>query len=539
MKVASLLAKYISANATGTVSRFMGGFGSGPPSVGTYKAGDFITDAKGFMWVCTSDGTPGSWERVGKNGFFYTREYGIKFDGATDSTTRANNTAGWVALAAAIQAVVTPGLKGQAPNGAFQGGNQLNGGGSALTDPGVCVVDYIDMAHRMLIQGHGLGSTLMQSANQTRALISNRRDGIVHAKYCTVRDIRLHGNSDNQTSANCHGVLWQGEESYSNYQDQRDEDYDERHALINVDILKTKGANVRMVGAGRNLLMGVTGRNAGLQGVYSFQDNNGVNVDIGWAGTACFEVAGDDNRWTDSKGWYGGQVTPAQGVAWKLTADSGTLAGCSAQDCTAEALTVGNNSDSGFGWSIGTFMADSNSKGSAGTYAQVKVAGANNNIEAVVRNRYNAGGPGTVALEVVPGSLQNKITINPGTGPWGVTTLLKSGSDVSGNEVVFGANAKGWVNLAAVSNVFTANPLLGSRFRCGALTANSTFANPPWKWDGASIRVRVQQNGTGGFTLGWGSDFESGIPNPNSAPNAVTIYDFVHSSTSGKWERWN
>ena len=239
----------------------------------------------------------------------------------------------------------------------------------------------------MTNQGHGLGTTILQAASQTVPLLTNRRDSTVHAKYTTTRDIRAHGNGDNQTTAN--DVIWfNGDTSYT-YNDTRDEDYDERHALINVDIIKGKGALVRMTGAGRNLMLGVTGRNSGKEGVYSFQDNNFANVDMGWAGWAAFAIAGDDCRLTDCKGWYSGQVDSTKGpgfstspptpVPWRdarLRTTPPKLSG------SATAVIAPSGIPSPGSWRT------RNSKGSAGTYPQIKVQGANNNVEATVRNRY-------------------------------------------------------------------------------------------------------------------------------------------------------
>ena len=46
-------------------SRYTGGTTSGPPTTGTYQAGDFMTDLNGFMWVCTTSGSPGTWQVTG------------------------------------------------------------------------------------------------------------------------------------------------------------------------------------------------------------------------------------------------------------------------------------------------------------------------------------------------------------------------------------------------------------------------------------------------------------------------------------------
>lgn len=46
-------------------ARFVGGTASGAPISGTFAVGDFIVDANGMFWVCTTAGTPGTWTRNG------------------------------------------------------------------------------------------------------------------------------------------------------------------------------------------------------------------------------------------------------------------------------------------------------------------------------------------------------------------------------------------------------------------------------------------------------------------------------------------
>jgi hypothetical protein len=46
-------------------SRFVGGMVSGPPTEGTWIAGDFVVDkTNGLIWICVEDGTPGKWRAV-------------------------------------------------------------------------------------------------------------------------------------------------------------------------------------------------------------------------------------------------------------------------------------------------------------------------------------------------------------------------------------------------------------------------------------------------------------------------------------------
>ncbi len=42
-------------------SRYVGGTTTGPPTSGTFAVGDFVVAQDGFMWVCITAGTPGTW----------------------------------------------------------------------------------------------------------------------------------------------------------------------------------------------------------------------------------------------------------------------------------------------------------------------------------------------------------------------------------------------------------------------------------------------------------------------------------------------
>ena len=340
----------VGAKATGTLGRFIGGVGTGPPSSGTWAVRDFCIDARGIVYVCTSAGTPGSWIEAGKNGFFYIREFSAKTDGSTDDTTAFSD------AMTAIQATATPGFKFQNGSGTFQGGSQANGGGTLLLDPGTTVVSNIVLAHRAAIVGHGKGSGIFQKASSTGPVIKNRRDGSVHAKYTTLKDFRIHGNSANQSSTTNHGILFSGTVS-GTYNDTLDEDFDECHHVENVDIIYTKGDGVHTVDSGRNNFSNVTVRNATGNGIYTDYDNNFVNCDVGWSGNHGYYVNGDDCRFASCKSWYSTMH------GFYISSDSGVMDACSAQDNDRHGLVL----DGAYGWTIDC-MLDSNSKSSAGTY---------------------------------------------------------------------------------------------------------------------------------------------------------------------------
>lgn len=66
----SILGSNFSATGlTGAVSgtRLVGATAGGAPLIGTFIIGDFIIDRTGTIWICTSNGTPGTWEALAQN----------------------------------------------------------------------------------------------------------------------------------------------------------------------------------------------------------------------------------------------------------------------------------------------------------------------------------------------------------------------------------------------------------------------------------------------------------------------------------------
>jgi hypothetical protein len=50
-------------------SRYVGGTTSGAPVSGTFLAGDMVIAQDGFVWVCVTGGTPGTWYRNGSGNY--------------------------------------------------------------------------------------------------------------------------------------------------------------------------------------------------------------------------------------------------------------------------------------------------------------------------------------------------------------------------------------------------------------------------------------------------------------------------------------
>lgn len=53
-------------------SRYVGGTTSGAPTSGTFVAGDMVIAQDGFVWICATGGTPGTWYRQGTGDYHAT-----------------------------------------------------------------------------------------------------------------------------------------------------------------------------------------------------------------------------------------------------------------------------------------------------------------------------------------------------------------------------------------------------------------------------------------------------------------------------------
>jgi len=58
-------------------SRYVGATISGSPTIGTFEVGDFVVDQTGFIWICTTMGSPGTWGKPGNSGYQIITSTGI------------------------------------------------------------------------------------------------------------------------------------------------------------------------------------------------------------------------------------------------------------------------------------------------------------------------------------------------------------------------------------------------------------------------------------------------------------------------------
>ena len=108
--------------------RLAGGTVSGAPASGTFITGDAVVDRGGGIWVCTADGTPGTWFNVGSTGG--TTLPNVQFFTAGGTWTKPSG-------AKTVFVTVLPGAGGAGSGASGTSGTVLcGGGGGAAGLPG-------------------------------------------------------------------------------------------------------------------------------------------------------------------------------------------------------------------------------------------------------------------------------------------------------------------------------------------------------------------------------------------------------------------
>lgn len=350
--------------------------------------------------------------------------------GANSGQIAANTTAIQAQINAAAATTMT-GMKFQTSGGVYQAGATAPGGGEVRLPPGVIVVTNLVLGHRVALVGSGWGTVLYQANASAGPVVTNRRDGSVHAAYCQVRDLTIHGNADNQSTAN-HGIHWQGDTTFT-YNSTLDEDWDLHCLAQNVQIIRCKGSGIYMTGSGENQARGIFIRSCDGIGLHLVGFDSWVSdFSVAHSGLQGVKVDGDSNRLSHGKVWYSGRITPASGHGYHLTFDTGELSNLEAQDNTGSGFLF----DFAHNIAGAALKADSNSRNSAGTYPGFDFYNcgflALSGLSA--SNRYNASGPTSNSSQPQTTGYRhrasdgiNDIVGTAGTGVWG--SVLKWSAD--------------------------------------------------------------------------------------------------------------
>jgi hypothetical protein len=316
--------------------------------------------------------TAANYLELGRLDVWSAYDYGYRADG-TQATATANN--------AAITAAITAAYN--------------SGGGVVTLPPGQGYINStIALRQFVYLEGQGLAATYLRLADNSNCdmvkSVASPGAGTANASMCGVRNLKLDGNSSQQTSGTCHGIyfttnpLTAAQTGTSGY---NGEWFDMHHVIDNVQIHNVRGDGVHLAGRSAIQLSKVWVDHALGYGYYSTFDTHFTHCEADAAGLAGFYVNNASVRMAACKAYLCGQVDGVgAGFEFASNCQDSCLAACEAQ----------NNAGPGFlltGVSGANIhgVADSNSFASV-NYAAVELSGSSNNTINVTSRQTMQGG---------------------------------------------------------------------------------------------------------------------------------------------------
>lgn len=175
----------------------------------------------------------------------------------------------------------------------------LTNGGKIFIRTGTYIIsDKITLKSHITLQGEGNSTVLKLGDNVNKTLIYLDSN----AKYCAIKDLKLDGNKDNNTSG--HGIHFYHTEWIA-----------ARTIVHNVHIWNTAEHGVYMQNYAGVILDSVRCFYNGESGVKLSADDNLINnLYVGWSNKSCLVITGHHNHIVNAHVWAGGQSNPSSGI---------------------------------------------------------------------------------------------------------------------------------------------------------------------------------------------------------------------------------
>jgi parallel beta-helix repeat protein len=230
-------------------------------------------------------------------------------------------------------------------------------GGRAVLIPGggTWTASQISMKSYVALIGEGWGSLLQQKNNANADFIILNS---INVERTIISNLRLECNKANQSSGS--GIYYDNAGGTFT-------STDPRHSFNNLYIHDAKEHGVYLKGSGEGHIYGVKVGNA---------DKNGFNIPgVDWLFTACvantcglegFLITGSNNHLSNCKAWYNGNITPANGDGYRITANRCVISGCEAQDNKQHGFNIDGSANGTKDNTITGCTADSNGSGTTG-----------------------------------------------------------------------------------------------------------------------------------------------------------------------------
>ncbi|MET3808437.1 hypothetical protein ABIB25_005466 [Nakamurella sp. UYEF19] len=202
--------------------------------------------------------------------------------------------------------------------------DSLPGGGGVLIPNGTYAVQQIRLKRRIVLQGQGWRSTLLQMPDVSGALIVLDD---VNVEFTRVSSLMLNGNKAQQSQPNA-GIGYLNDGGVFSF-------YDSNHIVDNVLILNTKGHGLRLSLACREAKVSnvyVLGPDASGFSIGS-TDCTFTTCTVGGAGLSGWDLLGPNNKFVSCKGFGNGRLSDSTNDSGFLIRQSRqNLANCEAQD---------------------------------------------------------------------------------------------------------------------------------------------------------------------------------------------------------------
>jgi hypothetical protein len=304
-----------------------------------------------------------------------------------------------------------------------------------------------------------------------------------------------------------------------------------KHRILNVEIRSVKGNGLNLGNYTRGTIVdGLSVYAADGYGVVlGGADSLVSNVDSASSGLDGFYISGGAYVISNTKSWNSGRINGV-GSGYNIMGQTVVLHGAHAQENKGNGFTVFKSGTVINGLVMTGCVADSDNV-SAGGYAAISLYNvANAVIHGCVKTF--AGGAGTPVNGVSIGGGSNGCDIRlavSGQSSWAVT-----GADIGSNTVQINGR-QDRIYAPAFASTLTPNPWTARTFS-QTLTGNLTIANPGVKPAGVNLRFILTQDGTGGRTVTWGTDFLT-TGSVDTRASKVSVIDFVCDGTS--WNQTN
>lgn len=395
-----------------------------------------------------------------------------------------------------------------------------DGGGMVTLPLGVFTVGTISLRNHVMLAGQGDGTVLKAKTNIGGPVLKNAADG---DRFMGVMNLRVDGNKAAQSTGSArHGI-------HFNCPTASPQEYaDSFLKLFNLTVVNTKDDGLKLEGRGETKVTLVNVRDCDGVGYNLAMPDSDFNLcGAGNCGLQGFLITGPNNRLSNCKAYYSGNVSGASGHGIQVEGThSVTLINCEAQDNqfhgfyfhTAQRVTaLGCNADS----NNAGHNADSDRSGNG---FQVDNA-TDCIIEGYSRDR---------GLVASGNTRQQKYGLGMANGAANLKARMEMDGNATGQvqngwhtNVDISINGYGGLQDLSYSATRTPNPTLGNIINIGTLTGGITINAPSAanSWTGATMTLKFTQNGSGGHAVTFGSGIKANWT-PNTGAGKVNTIQF-------------